>query len=388
MKRNTIYMDNAATTRMNVKAYNAMMPYFVEYYGNPSSVYQLGNDCAVVLREAREIFASALNCKAEEIYFTSGGSESDNWVLTGVASNHKNYLPGRRYKGHIITSAIEHHAIINKCKELEKDGYIVTYIEPDELGIISVEKIRQNIHRDTILISIMTANNEVGTIQNISEIGRLAGKYNIPFHTDAVQAFGHIPIDVKESNIDFLSISGHKFGGPKGIGVLYISENVNIPPMIFGGRQENGLRAGTENVAAIKAMSVAAKEAVSNMRERGIQLSKLRDYMIDTLIKEVPGVKLNGHRNYRLPNNINISIKDVNAESMVVMLDSFGVCISTGSACSSKSKNPSHVLVAMGVPEKECYESIRLTISEETTYAEARYVINLIKKIVGDIQNK
>ncbi len=403
MKRNIIYMDNAATTRMNPRAFNAMLPYYEVYYGNPSSVYQLGIESAVVLREAREVFAKALNCNPEEIYFTSGGSESDNWVLEGMASNYKNAgkdndgfnrrdnmynanYRSRYSKGHIITSSIEHHAIINKCKALEKEGFVVTYIEPDKQGIISADKIRQNIRRDTILISVMTANNEVGTIQNITEIGHTAKMYGVPFHTDAVQAFGHIPIDVKKSKIDFLSISGHKFGGPKGVGVLYISENMKIPPMIYGGRQENGMRAGTENVAAIKAMSVAAAEAVNGMRDRGIKLTKMRDYMIDLLKDEVPGVKLNGHHEYRLPNNINISIKNVNAESMVVMLDSFGVCISTGSACSSKSKKPSHVLIAMGIPEKECYESVRLTISENITYREINYVVGLIKKIVYDIQ--
>ncbi|MBE5940852.1 MAG: cysteine desulfurase [Lachnospiraceae bacterium] len=388
--RNYIYMDNAATTKMNKVAFEAMIPYLAKYYGNPSSVYMLGDISSKVLNEARETFADCLNCSPEEIYFTSGGSEADNWALESAVRNYGRGGIGRningRNLGHIVTSSMEHHAILNKCKELENRGFMVTYVNPGRDGIVRTEDIHRAIRTNTILISVMTANNEVGTLQNISDIGKIAKRHGILFHTDAVQAFGHIPIDVKKWNVDMLSISGHKFGGPKGIGVLFVSKDTKLTPMIYGGKQENGMRAGTENVAAIKGMSVAAGEACKTMRKRGIETVRVRDYMIDNILRYVPGARLNGHRDLRLPNNINISIDGVNGESMVIMADNYGVCISTGSACSSKSTKPSHVLISMGVPEKECFESVRLTISEETTYEDAEYVINLIRKLVKEIK--
>ena len=369
-----IYMDNAATTKMNKKAYEAMLPYFINLYGNPSSIYDISKDARQVLVDARHIFAKAINCKPDEIYFTSGGSESDNWALN---YNFENIVNSKK-RGHIITTAIEHHAILNTCRHLERCGIDVTYISPDENGYINPAKIKKAIRSNTFLISVMTANNEIGTIQDVKEIGRIAKKYKIVFHSDAVQAFGHIPIDVKECGIDLLSISGHKFGGPKGSGVLYISENIVVNPYIYGGSQEMGKRGGTENIPAIKAMSVAADDAVNNMRENGIKMTQIRDYIIDELIHKIPFIRINGSRTKRLPNNINLSIQYVDGKSLLIMLDSMGICASTGSACSSKDSKPSHVLIAIGLTQELAYDSIRLTLSKDITMEEADYVVRAI----------
>lgn len=371
-----IYLDNAATTPMKKSAYEKMLPYFTEYYGNPSGLYELSGKSATAMEESREHLASLIGADKNEIYFTSGGTESDNWAIRCTAEMLKD-------KGnHIITTKIEHHAVLNTCRYLENNGFHVTYLDVDEYGMIRLDKLRSAIRPNTILISVMTANNEIGTIQPIEEIGMLARHKGILFHTDAVQACGHIPIDVKKSNIHMLSASGHKFGGPKGIGFLYISKEVELPSFIYGGGQERKKRAGTGNVPLAVAMGEAARLCKEHMREDITYVMRMREYAIHRILREIPYSRLNGHRSRRLPGNMNFSFQFVTGEAVQVMLDMKGICVSTGSACSTGQSEPSHVLMAIGLNEELAHGAIRLTISENTTKAELDSTINELKAIV------
>ena len=372
----TIYMDNAATTRVLPEVFEEMKPYFLEQYGNPSSVYSFVNDAKKVVDQARVTISDFINAKPQEIYFTGGGSESDNWALKATAEAYAN-------KGkHIITSKIEHHAILHTCEYLERRGFEVTYLDVDENGIVDLEQLKASIRPDTILISIMTANNEIGTIEPIKEIGAIAKEYGILFHTDAVQAYGHIAIDVDEAHIDMLSVSGHKFNGPKGIGFLYIRTGVKIGSFIHGGAQERKRRAGTLNVPGIVGIKKATEIARDTLKERSEYETKLRDYAIDRILNEIPFTRLNGDRKKRLPNNMNFCFRFIEGESMLILLDQKGVCASSGSACTSGSLDPSHVLLAIGLPHEIAHGSIRLTISEENTKEEIDFVIDNLKQII------
>ena len=372
----TIYMDNAATTRVLPEVFEEMKPYFLEQYGNPSSVYSFVNDAKKVVDQARVTISDFINAKPQEIYFTAGGSESDNWALKATAEAYAN-------KGkHIITSKIEHHAILHTCEYLERRGFEVTYLDVDENGIVDLEQLKASIRPDTILISIMTANNEIGTIEPIKEIGAIAKEHGILFHTDAVQAYGHITIDVDEAHIDMLSVSGHKFNGPKGIGFLYIRTGVKIGSFIHGGAQERKRRAGTLNVPGIVGIKKATEIARDTLKERSEYETKLRDYAIDRILNEIPFTRLNGDRKKRLPNNMNFCFRFIEGESMLILLDQKGVCASSGSACTSGSLDPSHVLLAIGLPHEIAHGSIRLTISEENTKEEIDFVIDNLKQII------
>lgn len=376
-----IYLDHAATTPAAPEVVEAMMPYFSEYYGNASSIYQLGAASKKAILKAREIIAGSLGAEVQDIYFTAGGSESDNWALIATAEAMED--KGR----HIITTKIEHHAVLHTCKYLEKRGFRVTYLDVDSDGRVSPKAVEQAICPDTILISVMFANNEIGTIQPIEEIGALAKERGILFHTDAVQAYGHIPIDVNKYHIDMLSASGHKLGGPKGIGFLYIRRGVKIRSFLHGGAQERSRRAGTENVPGIVGMATAVKSALEQMEERNKKVTKLRDYLIERLEKEVPHCRLNGHREYRLANNVNIGFRFIEGEAMLIMLDMKGVCASSGSACTSGSLDPSHVLLAIGLPHEEAHGSLRLTLGHENTKEELDYVVEAVKEIVGKLRS-
>ena len=372
----TIYMDNAATTRVLPEVFEEMKPYFLEQYGNPSSVYSFVNDAKKVVDQARVTISDFINAKPQEIYFTAGGSESDNWALKATAEAYAN-------KGkHIITSKIEHHAILHTCEYLERRGFEVTYLDVDENGIVDLEQLKASIRPDTILISIMTANNEIGTIEPIKEIGAIAKEHGILFHTDAVQPYGHIAIDVDEAHIDMLSVSGHKFNGPKGIGFLYIRTGVKIGSFIHGGAQERKRRAGTLNVPGIVGIKKATEIARDTLKERSEYETKLRDYAIDRILNEIPFTRLNGDRKKRLPNNMNFCFRFIEGESMLILLDQKGVCASSGSACTSGSLDPSHVLLAIGLPHEIAHGSIRLTISEENTKEEIDFVIDNLKQII------
>lgn len=371
-----IYLDNAATTKTAPEVVEAMLPYFTEFYGNPSSVYEFAGKSKAAITKSREIIADALGASANEIYFTAGGSESDNWALKATAEAYGN-------KGkHIITTKIEHHAILHTGDYLEKRGYEVTYLDVDENGVVKLDELKKAIRPDTILISVMFANNEIGTIQPIKEIGEIAHANGILFHTDAVQAFGQIPINVDEYHIDMLSASGHKLNGPKGIGFLYIRKGVKIRSFVHGGAQERKRRAGTENVPGIVGLGKAVERAVATMEARTKQEIEVRDYLIDKILKEVPYTRLNGHRTKRLPNNINFSFQFIEGESLLIMLDMDGICGSSGSACTSGSLDPSHVLLAIGLPHEIAHGSLRLTLSEEITKEDMDYVAASIKKIV------
>ena len=372
-----IYLDNAATTQVYPEVLDAMLPYFTEHYGNPSAIYSFAGESKKAVDEARANVAALINARTEDIYFTGGGSESDNWALKATAEAYES-------KGkHIITSRIEHHAILHTCAYLEQKGYEVTYLDVDEDGKISLEELEKAIRPDTILISIMSANNEIGTIQPIKEIGKIAHDHGVLFHTDAVQAFGHIPIDVEEMNIDMLSASGHKINGPKGIGVMYIRKGVKIRSFIHGGAQERKRRAGTHNVPGIVGIGTAAKLAKENMEERSAKEIALRDHLIERVLKEIPYTRLNGHRTDRLPNNANFCFRFIEGESMLILLDQAGICGSSGSACTSGSLDPSHVLLAIGLPHEIAHGSLRLTLSEENTMEEMDYVVEQIKEIVS-----
>ena len=376
-----IYLDNAATTKTAPEVVDAMLPYFTEYYGNASTIYDLGNHSKNAMNEARDIIADALGAKGEEIYFTAGGSESDNWALKATAEAYKS-------KGnHIITSKIEHHAILHTCEWLEKQGFEVTYVDVDENGVIKLDELKKAIRPTTILISVMFANNEIGTIQPIKEIGSIAKEHGILFHTDAVQAFGQVPINVDECHSDMLSASGHKLNGPKGIGFLYIRKGVKIRSFVHGGAQERKRRAGTENIPGIVGLGVATKRAIATMQERTAKEIELRDYMIDRILKEIPYTRLNGHRTNRLPNNANFSFQFIEGESMLIMLDMDGICGSSGSACTSGSLDPSHVLLAIGLPHEIAHGSLRLTLSEEITKEDIDFVIEKLTKIIERLRS-
>lgn len=376
-----IYLDNAATTKIAPEVLDAMLPYMKEYYGNPSSIYSLGTESKKAVNQAREIIAETLGAKQNEIYFTAGGSEADNWALlkTAEAYSHK----GK----HIITSAIEHHAILHTCQYLEKKGFEVSYIGVDENGIVKLEELKAAIRQDTILISIMFANNEIGTIQPIKEIGEIAKEKGILFHTDAVQAYGQIPISVEECHIDMLSASAHKLNGPKGVGFLYIRSGIKIRALIQGGQQERGRRAGTENVHGIVGLSVAVKRAFTIMEEKEKKETELRDYLIKEIEKEIPFCRLNGDRTRRLPNNVNFSFRFIEGESMLIMLDMKGICASSGSACTSGSLDPSHVLLAIGLAHENAHGSLRLTLSQENTKEELDTVVAAIKEITDKLRS-
>lgn len=375
-----IYLDNAATTSVKPEVFEAMKPYFLENYANPSSVYSFAQKSAKAVEDARTQIADLLHAKTGEIYFTAGGSESDNWAIKAIADL-------RKEKGkHIITSRIEHHAVLHTCEYLEKQGYEVTYLDVDENGLVEIEKLKAAIRPDTILISIMFANNEIGTIQPINEIGKIAKEHNIVFHTDAVQAFGHVPIDVETMNIDVLSASGHKFHGPKGVGFMYLRKNIRIQPLVHGGAQERGKRAGTINVPGIVGMGKAAELAGQNMEERIKYETELRDYLIQKIKDTIPYLKLNGDEKKRLPNNVNFSFRFVEGESLLLMLERAGICGSSGSACTSGSLDPSHVLLAIGLPHEIAHGSLRLTLSEETKKEELDYVVDNLKEIIEKLR--
>ena len=376
-----IYLDNAATTRTAPEVVEAMLPYFTELYGNPSSVYELASQSKKAVTESRELIAKKLGAQTNEIYFTAGGSEADNWALKATAEAYAD-------KGkHIITSKIEHHAILHTCEYLEKNGFEVTYVDVDENGILRMDSLKKAIRPDTILISVMFANNEIGTLQPIKEIGKLAHEKGILFHTDAVQAFGQLPIDVEEYHIDMLSASGHKLNGPKGIGFLYIRKGIKIRSFVHGGAQERARRAGTENVPGIVGLGKAVERAFSIMEGKTGQETELRDYLIEQVLKEIPYTRLNGDRTKRLPNNANFSFQFIEGESLLIMLDMEGICASSGSACTSGSLDPSHVLLAIGLPHEIAHGSLRLTLSEETTKEEIDFTVEKIKGIVEKLRN-
>lgn len=376
-----IYLDHAATMAVHPDVLKEMLPYFTDKFGNPSSVYGFAANNKNKLTEARETIAGALGAKSEEIYFTAGGSESDNWALKCTAEAYG------VHGGHIITTKIEHHAILHTCKYLQNRGYDVTYLDVDENGLVDLNTLEAAIRPDTFLISIMFANNEIGTIEPIKEIGEIAHRHGILFHTDAVQAFGQIPIHVDEMNIDMLSASGHKFNGPKGIGFLYIKKGLKLKSFIHGGQQERGRRAGTENVPGIVGIAKACEIAMAEMEERMKKETELRDYLIERILKEIPYTRLNGHSKKRLPNNVNISFQFVEGESILIMLDMAGICASSGSACTSGSVDPSHVLLAIGLPHEIAHGSLRLTIGYENTKEEMDTVVDNLKRIITNLRN-
>lgn len=372
-----IYLDNAATTKTRPEVVEAMLPYFTESYGNPSSVYTFSAKSKEAVTKAREIIADSLGVKNNEIYFTAGGSEADNWALVAAAEAYE--AKGK----HIITSKIEHHAILHTCEYLEKRGYEVTYLDVDENGVVKLDELKKAIRPDTILISIMFANNEIGTIEPIKEIGTIAKEHGILFHTDAVQAYGHVPISADEYNIDMLSASGHKINGPKGIGFLYIRKGVKIRSFIHGGAQERRRRAGTENVPGIVGFGKAVQLAMDEMEERTKKEVEMREYLMEKVLREVPFTRINGSRTSRLPNNINFAFQFIEGESLLIKLDMAGICGSSGSACTSGSLDPSHVLLAIGLPHEIAHGSLRLTLSEENTMEEMDITADKIKEIVA-----
>ena len=375
-----IYLDNAATTKTAPEVVEAMMPYFTEYYGNAGSIYRLGTESKKAVIRAKETIAESLHAEPNEIYFTAGGSESDNWALKAV------YETYRDRGNHIITSKIEHHAVLHTCEYLEKQGAVITYLDVDEDGLVDVEQLRKAIRPDTILISVMYANNEIGTVQPIREIGEIAASHGILFHTDAVQAYGQMPIDVADCHIDLLSASGHKFNGPKGIGFLYIGKKVKMHSFIHGGQQERGRRAGTENIAGIVGMEAAVKRAYHIMEEKTKRETELRNYLIERIMREIPNTRLNGHPVKRLPGNVNVSFESVEGESVLIMLDMRDICASSGSACTSGSLDPSHVLLALGLSPELARGSLRLTLSEDNTREELDIVVEELKQIVERIR--
>lgn len=376
-----IYLDNAATTKTAPEVVEAMLPYFTENYGNPSSVYSFASGNKDVITRQREIIADVLGANGNEIYFTAGGSEADNWALKATTEAYGN-------KGkHIITTKIEHHAVLHTCEYLEKQGYEVTYLDVDENGIVKLDELKAAIRPDTILISVMYANNEIGTIQPVQEIGEIAHEKGILFHTDAVQAFCQVPIDVDSCHIDMLSASAHKLNGPKGIGFLYIRKGVKIRSFVHGGAQERKRRAGTENVPGIVGLGKAVERAGASLKERTEKEIVLRDYLIGRIENEIPYCRLNGDREKRLPNNVNFSFRFIEGESLLIKLDMKGICASSGSACTSGSLDPSHVLLAIGLPHEIAHGSLRMTLSEETTKEDLDYVVDSLKEIVQHLRN-
>ena len=376
-----IYLDNAATTKTAPEVVDAMLPYFSEYYGNASTIYSLGAESKKAMDHARQTIADSLGAKPEEIYFTAGGSESDNWALKATAEAYAS-------KGkHIITTKIEHHAILHTCEYLEKRGFEITYLNVDRDGLISLDELKAAIRPDTILISVMFANNEIGTIEPIAEIGEIAKEHGVLFHTDAVQAYAQVPINVDEMHIDMLSASGHKLNGPKGIGFLYIRKGVKIRSFVHGGAQERSRRAGTENIPGIVGLGAAVERAMRIMDTKTRKEIELRDYLIGRLENEIPHCWLNGHRTKRLPNNINFSFLFIEGESMLILLDMKGICASSGSAGTSGSLDPSLVLLAIGLKHEEAHGSLRLTLSEESTKEEMDIVAEEVKKIVQRLRD-
>lgn len=378
MKR--IYMDNAATTAVLPEVVDAMLPYFTQHYGNPSSIHAIGRDARRALDAARTSVAASIGAQPQEIYFTSGGTESDNWALKGAA------FAGRKKGNHIITSAIEHHAVLHPCQWLEKQGFEVTYLPVDENGLVSPQSVADAIRDNTILISIMAANNEIGTIQPIAEIGRIAREKRILFHTDAVQAVGAIPVDVNAWNVDMLSLSGHKFHGPKGVGALYIRKGVRIDSLLAGGAQERGQRATTENLPGVVGLAKALEIAVTHMEENSARLIHMRDRLIKGLLSSIPDTRLNGHPTLRLPNNVNVSVRYIEGEAQLLRLDLQGICGSSGSACTSGSLDPSHVLLAIGLSHEIAHGSLRLTLGIDNTEEDVDYVLSVMPEIVQNLR--
>ena len=376
-----IYLDNAATTRTAPKVVEAMLPYFTADFGNPSAIYSLGSAGKKAVNGARRILAGAIGAKQEEIYFTAGGTEADNWAIKAAAESYAD--KGR----HIITTKIEHHAVLHTCRYLEKKGFEVTYLDVDGNGLVDIEELKKAIRQDTILISVMFANNEIGTLEPIGEIGRLAREKGILFHTDAVQAFGQIPIDVEELCVDMLSASAHKLNGPKGIGMLYVRTGVKLSSFLHGGAQERNRRAGTENVPGIVGFGAAASRALEIMEDKAAKEQELRDYLIRRIEEEIPYCRLNGHRTKRLPGNVNFSFFFIEGESLLIMLDMKGICASSGSACTSGSLDPSHVLLAIGLKHEEAHGSLRLTLSEENTREEMDEVVESLKESVERLRS-
>ena len=391
MEKRFVYADNAATTPLSEIAFNAMKPWLTEHYGNPSSLYRMGREAKEAINEARKVVGKCLNAAMPvnekndyapgEILFTGGGSQADNLAIRGFMHG-----PSSKGRKHIITSKIEHHAVLYTCEALEKEGYRVTYLNVDKEGHVDLEQLKNELSEDTALVSVMAANNEIGTIQPIKEIGEIAHEHGILFHTDAVQAFGQLPINVDECHIDMLSASGHKFNGPKGIGIMYIRTGVKIRSFIHGGAQERKRRAGTENVPGIVGIGTAAKRAAANMEERTAKEREVRDYLIDRVLNEIPYCRLNGHRTDRLPNNANFSFQFVEGESLLIKLDMKGICGSSGSACTSGSLDPSHVLLAIGLPHEIAHGSLRLTLNEEIEKEDIDYVVDNLKEIVAHLR--
>ncbi|MDE5590457.1 MAG: cysteine desulfurase NifS [Acetatifactor sp.] len=375
-----IYLDNAATTKTAPEVVEAMLPYFSEQFGNPSAIYSLGSAAKKAVNRAKRTIAAAIGAKQEEIYFTAGGTEADNWALKAAVEAYES-----RGK-HIITTKIEHHAVLHTCEYLERRGYEITYLDVDSEGLVDPEALEAAIRPDTILISVMFANNEIGTIEPIGEIGAIAKEHGILFHTDAVQVFGQIPIDVEGLHIDMLSASGHKMNGPKGIGFLYIRSGLKLRSFIHGGAQERNRRAGTENVPGIVGLEAATVRALGMLEEKSAKETELRDYLIERIEKEIPYCRLNGHRTKRLPGNVNFSFLYVEGESILIMLDMKGICASSGSACTSGALDPSHVLLALGLKHEEAHGSLRLTLSEENTKEELDYVVEALKETVGKLR--
>ena len=376
-----IYLDNAATTRLSETAFEAMRPYMMDQFANPAGTYSFAAGTAAAVEKAREQLAAVIGAKSSEIFFTSGGTESDNWALKGVMQ--ANAAKGR----HLITSAIEHHAILHSAEALKKQGYDVTILPVDGDGTVDLDALEKAIRPDTVLISVMAANNKIGTLEPLERIGEIAHAHGVLFHTDAVQAFCHVPLDVERMHIDLLSASGHKFHGPKGVGLLYVRKGVKIAPFMDGGAQEKKRRAGTTNVPGIVGMATAATEAVAHMDEIAAKEIAVRDHLIERIEKEIPHAKLNGHRTQRLPGNVNFCFRFIEGESMLMLLDDSGVCASSGSACTSGSLDPSHVLLAIGLPHEIAHGSLRLTLSEETTLADADYVVDTLKGIIERLRS-
>lgn len=378
-----IYMDNAATTALSEEALSAMLPYFRQHYGNASSIHATGRDARKAIETARRQVAAAIGATPQEIYFTAGGTESDNWAIKGAAA----YLKAKGRGNHIITSAVEHHAVLHSCQYLEKNGFAVTYLPVDEYGFVKPSDVEAAITDDTILITIMAANNEIGTLEPVAEIGAIAKAHKVLFHTDAVQALGAVPVDVNAWNVDLLSLAAHKFHGPKGVGALYIRKGVRIDPLIHGGAQERNQRAGTENLPAIVGMGAAAEEAVASMAENAARMTLLRDRLIDGILKEIPEVRLNGPRENRLPNNVNVSVKYVEGEALLLRLDLMGIAASSGSACTSGSLDPSHVLLAIGLPHEIAHGSLRLTLGADSTKEEVDEVLRVLPGVVKTLRD-
>lgn len=375
-----IYLDNSATTPLDEHVLQDMMPFLTSEYGNPSSIYSLGQSAKAAVEKARSQVANALNAEPAEIFFTGCGTEADNWAIKGAA------FANRKKGTHIISSQIEHHAVLHTLEYLEKQGFEITYLPVDADGKISLEVLEKSIREDTILITVMTANNEVGTIEPVKEIGELARRHGVLFHTDAVQAIGSIPIDVKDMNIDLLSLSAHKFNGPKGVGALYVRKGVRIDTFLHGGAQERSRRAGTENTAGVVGLGSAIELATANLREKAERISALRDYLIDEVLRRIPYTKLNGHRTDRLPGNANFSFQFIEGESLLLHLDLKGICASSGSACTSGSLDPSHVLLALGLPHEIAHGSLRLSIGKQNTKEEIDYVLEVLPQIVDRLR--